>query len=276
MKILQKPIFFLILFVLDVAIWFNIFTKAEFREPEVHFLDVGQGDSELVILPGGVKILIDGGRGGRILDGLDDILRGERYIDLVVLSHPQLDHFGGFADVLGAYRIGVFISSGEIAKSKTFGFLRKILKEQRVETVELLEGDSLSYGDYAFNVISPPSLTSKDLNDNSLVLFSQIGHWKLLFTGDISSKAEDRLASEYDLDIDVLKVAHHGSKYSTGQKFLDEATPLISVIGVGRNSYGHPTPEVLEKLEGIGSQIYRTDRDGRVKIKLLDDRMRIF
>ena len=94
--------------------------------------------------------------------------------------------------------------------------------------------------------------------------------------GDVGGETEKQIANKYDADIDILKVSHHGSKYSSNLEFLKKATPVISVIEVGKNSYGHPTNQALTRLADLGSQIYRTDQDGLVKITADDGKLRVF
>jgi len=270
-------ILFLIIF--DVFIWEQIIFNGPNRQTEIYFLDVGQGDSELAVLPGGVKVLIDGGPNKKILDELANVLSPfDRYIDLVALSHPQLDHFGGLIDVLKRYRIGVFIFSGRRGEIAAFGDLEKVIQENKIPVVVLGEKDKIKYQDSRFDILSPSKnlLSSAELNDTTLVMefFSQ--SVKTLFTGDIDSKIEEYLAQKYDLDIDVLKVSHHGSRFSSSEKFLLAATPKLTIIEVGKNSYGHPTEQILSRLASIGSQVFRTDKDGTVKLTLENGKINIF
>lgn len=271
-------ILFLIIF--DIFVWQQVVFGGVNKNPEVYFLDVGQGDSEMAILPGRVKVLIDSGPDNKILDELSQILKPtDRYIDLIILSHPQLDHFGGLIDVLKRYQIGAFIFNGRRGESSAFQDLEKIIKENKIPVIILAEGDKIKYAENRFDVLSPSkeSLKSYELNDTTLVLKLESQGAKILFTGDITQKIEDELVAKYDIDIDVLKISHHGSKFSSSEEFLKETSPKISVIEVGKNSYGHPTKKVLGNLASIGSQVFRTDKNGTVKLVIDNkDKTRLF
>jgi len=235
----------------------------------IYFLSVGQGDSELVILPGGVKILIDAGPDNKVIGELDSILRPtERYIDLVIVSHPQADHFNGFIDVLKHYQVGAFIHNGRAGAAQSWKELAQTVKENKIPAVALAAGDKINYLESKLDILSPNEnfINSKELNDTVLVALLQSQSAKVLFTGDVGKKIEDYLINKLDFKVDVLKVAHHGSKYSSGREFLAAILPKISVIEVGKNSYGHPTEEVLNRLAAVGAAIYRTDRDGTIKM----------
>ncbi|MEK7555623.1 MAG: MBL fold metallo-hydrolase [Patescibacteria group bacterium] len=270
-------VLFLIIF--DVFVWRQVVFGEPNKNLEVYFLDVGQGDSELAVLPGGVKILIDGGPNNKILNELSSILGlTDRYIDLVALSHPQTDHFGGLIDVLKRYQVGAFVFNGRQGTMSAFQDLEKIIKDNKIPVVVLGKGDKIKHQESNFNILSPSKefSNSYDLNDTTLVMELATGGAKILFTGDIDKKIEDYLVAQYDLDIDVLKVSHHGSRFSTGEKFLEEATPKISIIEVGKNSYGHPTKQVLSGLASIASQIFRTDNDGTIKLTINNQNISVF
>jgi len=274
-----------LLITLDILLWGLILFPAEANNLEIYFLDVGQGDSSLVNLPGGIQVLIDGGPiNGRVQENLEKILAfNDRYIDLVMISHPQLDHFGGLIEVLKNYEVGAVVPSGAISQSAAWQELEKVIKEKGINLITLAAGDKIKYQDSQFSILSPnKSEWQKDINDLSLVALFEHSHvpknirMRVLFTGDIGSSKEKQLVNLYDLDIDVLKVSHHGSKYSSDLGFLKEASPLVSVIEVGKNSYGHPTKAVLNKLASIGSQIYRTDKNGMVKVAFNKGRLRVY
>ena len=267
------------LVVFDFFIWGLIVFEPINKSLQVYFLDVGQGDSELVILPNGPKILIDGGPNNKVINELASVLRPtDRYIDLIVLSHPQTDHFTGLIDVLKRYQIGAFIFNGRSATADSWSELVKIIQENKIPVVVLAAGDKIHYLDSQFNFLLPDKnfIESSDLNETTLVSLLQSQNSKILFTGDIDTKIEDYLIGAYDLNIDVLKVAHHGSKFSSSEKFLQAVSPKISVIEVGKNSYGHPTKEVLNKLASVGAQIFRTDKDGMIKLVINNQQINIF
>ena len=181
-------IFFVFLVVFDLFIWSLIILGGPNKNAEIYFFDIGQGDSEMIILPGNIKVLIDGGPDKKILNELADILSPtDRYIDLIVLSHPQMDHFAGLIDVLKRYKVGAFIYNGREGEAGAFQDLKKVLKENSALKIILAQGDKIKYQENIFDVLSPPKefLASKELNDTTLVLKMTIGNFRALFTGDI-------------------------------------------------------------------------------------------
>ena len=241
-------------------------------EPSIAFLDVGQGDASLITLPSGgrvVQILIDGGPNAGVLPALEAVMPdGDRSIDLVMLTHPQLDHFGGLIDVMKRYRVGAFIWSGRAGTVDAWDDLVRAIREAGVPAVALGSGDAIRFGDRTLAVLHPDrtGLVSGELNDSSLVMRLDADGVRALFTGDIASNVERRLSPD-ELAADVLKVPHHGSKYSSGKEFLERVGPKAAFIEVGKNNYGHPTPDALARLTAIGSRIFRTDRDGTVIVR---------
>ncbi|MEK7464249.1 MAG: MBL fold metallo-hydrolase [Patescibacteria group bacterium] len=271
-----------VLVILNTTVFGSIYSdiKGE-NDLKIYFIDVGQGDSELAILPGGVKILIDGGQpNGKLLEGLGKILSPtDRYIDLVMMSHPQLDHFGGLIDVVKRYRVGAFLTNGREGTALAFDDLKKAIVEKNVQVLVLAKGDKIRYRQSLINIISPDrvSLLSKELNDTSLVALLASNNSKTLFTGDMGTNIEESMLYSKSLSkIDILKVGHHGSKYSSAGSFLAQLNPRISVIEVGKNSYGHPTEAALSRLSSSGSKVFRTDKDGTVEIIIDGKNIRVF
>lgn len=286
--LLENIVIFLIaLAMLDGAAWFAILYPASVTETQLYFLDVGQGDSSLAILPasadsgqaGGVKLLIDGGpMNGRAQQQLEKILSlQDRYIDLIMVSHPQLDHFGGLLDVMRNYRVGAVLMSGFGAENQFWKEFEKLRIENKIPKVVLAEGDKIIYENSQFEILSPSvSASGKIVNDIGLAGILQSNGIKAFFGADLGAKMEKELAEKYDLNVDILKVSHHGSKYSSDAGFLKEASPLFSIIEVGKNSYGHPTKEALAKLRDAGSKIFRTDLNGLIKLVVDDGGLKIY
>lgn len=270
---------YLVLLVFNIFVWYWIFSSKDEDFLNLYFLDIGQGDSQLIRLPHNVDILVDGGRGKEILNDLAQILSPtDRYIDLVILSHPQLDHFGGLIPVLERYQVGGFIYNGREGKAAAWGDLAQVLQEKKIPTLVLGEKDKIKYQNNEFTFLSPNEdfKKSKDINEASLVFELKSEEANFLFTGDIDFKVEDYLVKNYDIDTDILKVAHHGSKYSSSDRFLKVTRPVISVIQVGKNSYGHPTKETLSRLANVGSQIFRNDLNGTINLQVKDGVVNVF
>jgi competence protein ComEC len=242
----------------------------------VVFLDVGQGDSALLSFPDGSNWLVDGGNDRNGYDaGERHVLpylqwAGIRYLDGIILTHPNSDHYGGLASVLQNVGAGTLY---EPVDSKLFippGRFVQALDERAVDRTIKRQGDRIGSGSVAGNsgeekfqdtawriyVVSPridleSGERSDDTNDISLVLLLQYGETKMLMTGDISAEQEQRLVDRYGdfLDSGILKVSHHGSRFSSGDEFLKAVTLDFAVISSGKyNSYGHPAPETVERL----------------------------
>ncbi len=157
--------------------------------------------------------------------------------------------------------------------------MSKVIQENKIPVVILAGGDKIHYLDSQFNFLLPDKnfIESSDLNETAFVSLLQSQNSKILFTGDIDAKLENYLLQKYGLkDIGVLKVAHHGSKFSSSENFLKEISPKIAIIEVGKNSYGHPTPDVLKRLASVGAQIFRTDKDGTIKLAINNGKINIF
>ena len=267
------------LFALHIMLWSQIlFQKSGDKDLRVYFLNVGQGDATLALLPHGVKLLIDGGPpNGRLLRELEKILPAtDRYIDLMMMSHPQLDHFGGFVELLRRYRVGALLTTGRAGEVSAFYDLEKAIAENNVRVIHVARGDTLRYGESVGEIMNPNEtfLKSKALNDTSLVMKLTSAHTTALFTADIGANIENMLRAVGF--VDILKVPHHGSRFSSSASFLNAISPKVAVIEVGKNSYGHPTSQALERIEESGAKIYRTDKDGTVEIVSDGNTLKVF
>lgn len=232
---------------------------------EVHFLDVGQGDATLIRTSDLRWVLIDAGPSGsasQLLAQLDE--RGVDRIDALIISHPHTDHYGGADEVLEAYEVGSVYHPGLESGSMWASFLRLVDEE----ACPVYTDEHLDRGDYLniswtedFRVMSLAS--SGDANEASLVLMVANQGMSFLFTGDLGHEGEALFIEAWgstDVDVDVLKVGHHGSRYSSSAGFLELITPERAVISVGLdNSYGHPHDETLELLAEMGIEARRTD-----------------
>lgn len=231
----------------------------------VWFLDVGQGDAELVETPEGKRVLVDGGPDRSILAKLGEILPPwDRRLDAALLSHPDADHVTGLAAVLDRYQVGVVYESGVRGKS---GAARAMAKDP-VKHQDVRAGDRLAIGGATFEILAPadavPGSVPDAANAFSVVAKLSCGGGTILLTGDLPGARERLLAGE-DVSVDVLKVAHHGSVSSSDPAFLDAVHPSVAVIEVGeKNTFGHPHPAILERLNTRGIQTWRTDVHGDV------------
>lgn len=241
--------------------------------PSFYFFDVGQGDSELLNF-GPVQILVDGGPpNSKALKGIERALGPEdRYIDLVILTHPHLDHFGGLIDVMDRYSVGKFMTDG------TENETAKAYKSLKQPDLSLGEGDTITYGDYKLTVLGPNAAERADPDPNkaSVVLMLEGPETRILYAGDMHAENEARLGKEYKLKADVLKVAHHGSRFSSSAAFLKELEPKVAVIGVGKNSYGHPAPAALARLADVNAKTHTTLGRGTIKVVPKNGQLKIY
>ncbi len=245
-------------------------SREQNKDGAIYFLNVGQGDSELIWLPGGVKILIDGGPPNKkAAIALSQILSPfDKNIDLVIISHPELDHYGGLEEVARRYEISALISNGREADSAAYKSLKETLVQNQIPEINLFKNDKIKFGSSVLKILNPDKSKAKkekSANETSLIIYLKNPKMTAIFTGDSGLKTEKTILSNLP-KIDVLKVGHHGSKTSTGENFVKKLTPKIAVIEVGKNGYGHPRPEVVSRLEKYGAQIFRTDLDETIKI----------
>ena len=239
---------------------------------EVYFFDVGQGDSELIRLPGGETFLIDAGASSTE-DELVGELRslGAETLDLVVATHPHADHIGGMAAVIDAFDVRQVVmprvSESDTPTTKTYENLLQSIADKGLTITPAEPGDELlSSGGAVLTVLAPNGEDYGDLNNYSVVLRLTYGEDSFLFTGDAEEASEEEMLSlDWPLTATVLKCGHHGSETSTSPSFLDAVSPQYAVISCGvDNDYGHPDAVTLEKLEAAGAEVFRTDRQGTI------------
>ncbi len=244
--------------------------SASAGELVVTLLDVGQGDAILLQTPGGSSVLFDAGLAKahttRQLHrfGVDEL-------DLVVASHPHADHIGAMAEVLSTFPPEAFWYSGMDHTTQAWARVTTALDAHEIEAVAVRRGDMLQLDDVTLTVLWPGERllrgTRSDLNSNSVVLRVDHGGDCLLLTGDAEEVTEARLLREGLETCEVLKVAHHGSRHSTSEAWLDALQPEIALISVGRdNRYDHPGAETMARLEAAEVAIYRTDLTGTVQV----------
>ena len=241
---------------------------------QIDVLDVGQGDSILITSPDGHHILIDGGPDQSVIDQLDEVLPfWDRNIDVILPSHPQADHINGLVYVLQRMQVGAIMDTPEPAKINAYIAIKKLIEQKNISEINLVRGKVVNIGgDVTLESLWPPPQTRwgevDDPNDVAEVLLLKYGYFKALFTGDAGANIDRELINLGNITpIDLLKVGHHGSKTGTDQQFLYKIHPVASVISVGSdNRYGHPAPSTLRQLSAVGSDIWRTDNDGRIKI----------
>ncbi len=236
----------------------------------VTFIDVGQGDGCLIQTPRGKNIIIDGGypnQGQKVVSLLKR--KGIRRIDCVVATHPDMDHIGGLIAVLDKFEIGEVLDIGHPHTTRTYEDFLKTIEEKNINYRIMRREDALDWGEeVSVQVLNPPKELHGSKNEDSIVLRLVYGKISFLFTGDIGSPAEEDLVNTYhkNLRTTILKCPHHGSRYSSTFRFLEEVRPEVVIISVGKNSYGHPTEEAMDRYREVGTKIYRTDIDGNITV----------
>ena len=238
-------------------------------EIEVHFIDVGQGDAELIMTSDGKTVLIDSGtpESRTVLTGyLKD--QGVKKIDYFVLTHPHADHIGGAVAVLDAFDVVNVIMTDAPTTTSTYKKVLQKIDEKDCGVIFAEAGKEYSLGEAKITILGPVSDYSDDLNNTSIVLRLTYGRTAFMFTGDAEKKAEQHMLTKFPASYfraDVLKLGHHGSSNSTSDGWFFAVSPEYAVISCGRNNdYGHPHREILSLLKKNGTTYFRTDTDGSI------------
>jgi competence protein ComEC len=268
----NKLVIIIILILLNYFFWQEIFSYHS-RENllEINFLDIGQGDAILIQDSYNNQILIDGGKGNEIINKLTEHLPiYDHNIEVVLLTHPDYDHLGGLVHVLENYEVDHFFHSGLKKPTHHFEDLMNLLEDNKINAQIARQGLCFLFPNQAkLNILYPTSslvnIETENFNEYSVISKLILGNFSLLLPGDAGFTLEEKLLeNNVDLKSRVLKVGHHGSKYSTTASFLKAISPQVAVISVGKNPYGHPHPDLLERLKNI--PVFRTDKDGDVTI----------
>lgn len=236
---------------------------------EIHFVDVGQGDAILLRDPGGYDILIDGGLPQQEQNyKLNRYLKtaGVRNLTAVFLTHPHLDHYGGLIQVLEEFPVNYFFTTGVESRAQSYLKLLEIIEYLEIDYRTVHRGDMIRIGEIIIDVLHPrEDFLVGSFNNLSLVFEVDLQGLKILLTGDIERETEAEMVRQNLLNqVDILKVAHHGSATSSSADFLRIVDPSVAVIQAGKNNIFHPAPEVIARLEDRDIQIFRTDKDGDV------------
>lgn len=253
------------------------FTRQSADTLHIDFLNVGQGDATFITTPDRYQILIDGGPDRSVLSELGRVMYPwDRTIDMVIATHPDADHIAGLIAVFDRYRIATVVAPGhpgvtQVAKhywesvtaeqSPVVGVLTVANKTQTYSTPDGVR----------ITVMHPQALGihPTETNENSLLIRVDYADRSLFIGGDISSVVESRLVNVFPqyVDVDILKVSHHGSRFSSGESFLKTVSPYFAVISVGcDNTYGHPAPQTVERLRYVGIPFDTTCQAGRIRV----------
>lgn len=269
----------IIICLLIVLILINFIIYIFPQKLRIFFIDVGQGDSTLIITPDIKTVLVDGG-GSDSFDVGEKVLlpylldRRILKVDYVLISHFDTDHCGGILTIMEKVKVKNIIISEQAEHSENYERFKKLMIHKKIRLIEVKKGDKIKIGRYSeFKILFPTSrlLSENPLNNNSIVAQFNYNNFKMLFTGDIEKLAEQQILKTEKAEIraDILKVAHHGSKTSSIPEFIKAVRPKIALIGVGKNNtFGHPNQQTIKNLENIKCRIYRTDLQGEIIIKI--------
>lgn len=264
--IFSVVVFFLFALILECKV--NPVSAQSNEELLISFIDVGQGDSSLLSTSKDIDVLIDGGPSSAGQTVLSYILsQGIDDIEVVILSHQHADHIGGLIEVFeSSIPIDLVLYNGNTCTTQTCFELWDAMSQRGISPSAVEEGDSFQWGSLSAFVLNPQDNSTGDENEDSVVMLIEFFSNEFLYTGDIGFSTEETLIEHGYLrsPIEILKVAHHGSAYSTSDNFLNVVNPLNAVISVGENSYGHPSVETISRLNDSGAMIYRTDINSNI------------
>ena len=265
--------------VVSLAAALFVLSQRDRLHMEITCLDIGQGDAIAVQLPTGEVFLVDGGSSNKKNIGQYQLLpflknQGISYVDAVFISHTDEDHISGVREILEymekgliSLKIGNLILPGISEKPEAWRELEALAKKVGIQVMTANRGDDFRIGDGRISVLSPEKGASgEDVNEDAVVFLLSYKNFRGLFTGDVGEETEKKLLSVLS-DVDFLKVGHHGSGYSSTQAFLDKIKPEVSVISCSEsNTYGHPSPETIKRLEKSGSRVEYTMKSGAVTV----------
>ncbi|MDP2837675.1 MAG: MBL fold metallo-hydrolase [Candidatus Moranbacteria bacterium] len=272
-KLILLTLFFLVLLG-GLLIWHVSLVG---KRTEVVFLNIGQGDA-ILISQGNYQVLIDGGRTSKeLLARLGrHIPFWDRTIDIIIVTHPDADHIGGLVGVLRTYQVDQVLTTGAESDTETSrAFQEAMVRYSKRDPARAFRGTKVIFPQGGELVVEYPfaplakETNNLDTNEGSIITRFTYGETSFLLTGDLP-REETFLSDEQP--VTVLKVAHHGSKHSSSEQFLRKIHPKEAVISVGKNSYGHPDPGVLERLQKMSITIHRTDQKGDVRYQCLATR----
>ncbi len=237
-------------------------------------LDVGQGDALFIESPTGVQVLVDVGPPRKIISALSGVMSPfDRSIDAIIITNPDLDHLGGFVDVVKKYKVGKVFEPGTFNESRAYENFKSEIKNKNIENILARQGMRMDLGGgVVIDILFPDRDVSWfESNDGSVIAKLTYGETSVMLMGDATNNAEEMVLEDYNtsqLASDILKVGHHGSRTSSSEEFVKAVAPLYAFISSGKsNSYGHPHEEVLDTFSLLRAKIFRTDTLGTIVVK---------
>ena len=277
------PYFFFSLVLLNIAIWYAVFSNPSSGKMTISFLNIGQGDAIFIEAPNGAQVLMDGGPGRSVLSELSTQMPFfDKSLDAIIITNPDKDHIGGFLDVMDKYKVDFSFEPGTISKTDTYHAVEDAITKEKSQRIIARRGMDIVL-DKENNVYIRILFPDKDVsayttNDGSIVARLVYGKTSVLLEGDAPQKTENYLLQlnnkedkenpkelTSELNSDILKTGHHGSRTSTAKAYVEASTPDYAVISCGiDNKYGHPHEETLGTLNALNVPILRTDTMGRI------------
>lgn len=255
----------------------DLFATSSKADLVVHYVDVGQGDG-IVIQNDGKNMLIDTGD-NISYNNIVLYLRSLKIkkLDYLVITHPHADHIGKLDDIMDEFDVNKIympkIPNKYVPTSKTYLSALEAIKKQKLKITPLVKDTSLDFGDAKVNLIYTPNSDS-NLNNYSIITHIKHDKHKFLFMGDAEIKQEKMLMKQMNVDADVLKIGHHGSKYSSSTQFIEEVSPQIGIISVGtKNRYSHPDKKTVTSIKNQDVKVYQTKDSGTIIVKSDGDKL---
>jgi competence protein ComEC len=261
---------FVVFLVIVCQLLFNIIENDNDGLMHLHMLDVGQGDAFLLQTVDKKYVLIDGGPSSNLIDVMADYMPfWQNRLDLVIATHGDSDHIGGLVELSERYDIEAFIYNGESKNTLIFEELMKNISFDGVDISIAQSGEEIRVGCcMEIDILWPGSINIEDSNDRSVSIIAKYQDFEIYMAGDLGYKYEEKITNNLGVDIEVMKLSHHGSRTSTSTKVVDNIRPQITLISAGKdNKFGHPHREVLDLLDKNNIIQYRTDIQGTVSIK---------
>jgi len=241
------------------------------QEVSIHFLDVGLGDSTLIVLPSGENVLVDTGGPAAAPEFISHLKKiGIKKIDHLILTHPHDDHIGGIFNLLAEFRAGHFYDNGfSNFQSDLFVDYVKAVRSNLSNYSILQAGEKIVLGEITIEVLNPLLPPTGSLNNDSIMLRVIYGEMRILLAGDVGYAGERRLLTAGTAMMSqILKVAHHGEKDACSPDFLKTVSPEVGIISVSTiNKYARPHPELLQRLRNAGIKVYQTDTRGTITLR---------
>lgn len=276
-----KRVFLLALVLANVFVWHAVAERSPSKYLSVYFLDVGQGDAIFINTPNHGRVLIDGGKNAQVLHGIGKVVPfGDRRIDVVLGTHPDLDHIGGLPEVVSRYKVGLYLWPGVVTNKSIDQELWQRLEEREVPNLVVQRGMMVNFGDGVRLIILFPNQDVSGWNENDASIVAKLvyGEHSFMLTGDSPLRIENVMLNmnKEILASTVLKAGHHGSRTSTSLPFAEAVSPEYAVIQAGKNnSYGHPHKEVLDNLASVGALVLNNADLGTIHFRTDGENLKI-